>query len=347
MADGDPSGSITISKRAIRWTLLVGVLVVVVGGSAYALGRHSSSPSSGSTTPATTRTFTIPSGAMEPTLKIGDSVTVQSLGSGESLDRGAIIVFSRPPAEKCGGPIVNDLVKRIIGLPGETISLSGGYVYINGKRLNETWLPAPEQGITVAGPAGNNANFDVPLLSPLRRLLRYGRQPNRFVRQQVLGSGRGVPDRGQGRPLRIGPLLVVTAAVIGVAACSSSPSEPSSAPLTSAAATAPSTTTTAVPPTADQTATVQAGCKGLTAVNTAFSNGSGAIERMVDGSGSAGAAWAAVTDMDGVGGAEYRAIFRDTHVLLNDYRSSENGGDLSDAEADIGDLQTDCQNVGQ
>lgn len=59
------------------------------------------------------------------------------------------------------------------------------------------------------------------------------------------------------------------------------------------------------------------------------------------------AAWAAVTDMDGVGGAEYRAIFRDTHVLLNDYRSSENGGDLSDAEADIGDLQTDCQNVGQ
>jgi signal peptidase I len=159
MADRDPSGSITISKRAIRWSLLVVVLVLLVGGGAYALGRHSSSPSSGSTTPATTRTFTIPSGAMEPTLKIGDRVTVQSLGSGESLNRGAIIVFSRPPAENCGGPAVNDLVKRVIGLPGETISLSGGYVYINGKRLNETWLPAPEQGITVAGPGGNNANL--------------------------------------------------------------------------------------------------------------------------------------------------------------------------------------------
>ena len=141
------------------------VLVVLVGGGAYAFGRRSSSPSSDSTS-TTTRTFTIPSGAMEPTLKIGDTITVQRLGSGESLNRGDIIVFSRPPAENCGGPAVNDLVKRVIGLPGEMISLSNGYVYINGKRLNETWLPSSEQGITVAGPAGNNANLTHPYSVP-------------------------------------------------------------------------------------------------------------------------------------------------------------------------------------
>ena len=51
---------------------------------------------------------------------------------------------------------MNDLVKRVIGLPGDVVSVSGGYVYIDGKRLDETWLPASEQGVTVAGPAGNS-----------------------------------------------------------------------------------------------------------------------------------------------------------------------------------------------
>ena len=99
------------------------------------------------------QTFFIPSGSMEPTLQIGDRILVNKLSYHlHGVDRGDIVVFSRPPTENCGGPTVNDLVKRVIGLPGNIISLSGGYVYINGKRLDETWLPASEQGVTVAGP---------------------------------------------------------------------------------------------------------------------------------------------------------------------------------------------------
>jgi signal peptidase I len=113
------------------------------------------------------QTFFIPSGSMEPTLQIGDRILVNKLSYHlHGVDRGDIVVFSRPPTENCGGPEVNDLVKRVIGLPGDVISLSGGYVYIDGKRLDESWLPASEQGVTVAGPAGNNSNLARPYRVP-------------------------------------------------------------------------------------------------------------------------------------------------------------------------------------
>ena len=113
------------------------------------------------------QTFFIPSGSMEPTLQIGDRILVNKLSYHfHGVDRGNIVVFSRPPTENCGGPEVNDLVKRVIGLPGDVISLSGGYVYIDGKKLDESWLPASEQGITVAGPAGNTSNLARPYRVP-------------------------------------------------------------------------------------------------------------------------------------------------------------------------------------
>ena len=113
------------------------------------------------------QTFFIPSGSMEPTLQIGDRILVNKLSYHlHGVDRGDIVVFSRPPTENCGGPTVNDLVKRVIGLPGNVISVSGGYVYVNGKRLDETWLPASEQGVTVAGPAGNSWDLVRPYRVP-------------------------------------------------------------------------------------------------------------------------------------------------------------------------------------
>ena len=113
------------------------------------------------------QTFFIPSGSMEPTLQIGDRILVNKLSYHlHGVDRGDIVVFSRPPAENCGGPEVNDLVKRVIGLPGDVISVSSGYVYIDGRRLDESWLPASEQGITVAGPAGNSSNLAHPYRVP-------------------------------------------------------------------------------------------------------------------------------------------------------------------------------------
>src|SRR5271167_3315623 len=116
------------------------------------------------------QTFFIPSGSMEPTLNIGDRILVDKLAYHlHGVDRGNIVVFRRPADENCGGEPVADLVKRVIGLPGETISLtkgSKGYVMINGKRLDETWLPSSVQGMTFPGPAGPPYNLAKPYVIP-------------------------------------------------------------------------------------------------------------------------------------------------------------------------------------
>lgn len=99
-------------------------------------------------------TYSIPSGSMEPTLQVGDRIVVDKLSYHlHGVDRGNIIVFSTPPKEDCAGPPVANLVKRVIGLPGETISLSGGDVLINGRLLAEPWLPASQRGRTYPGPS--------------------------------------------------------------------------------------------------------------------------------------------------------------------------------------------------
>ncbi len=113
------------------------------------------------------QTFYIPSGSMEPTLHVGDRILVNKLSYElHGVGRGDIVVFSRPPNENCGGPEVNDLVKRVIGLPGELVSVTGGDVYINGHRLDEKWLPASEQGVTKPGPGGTTYSLQQPYRVP-------------------------------------------------------------------------------------------------------------------------------------------------------------------------------------
>jgi signal peptidase I len=111
--------------------------------------------------------YSIPSGSMEPTLKIGDRILVSKLSYDlHGVDRSNIVVFSTPPDEHCAGPPVSNLVKRVIGLPGEMVSLSRGHVYINGKLLPEPWLPTPTQKETFPGPSSKayalNHAFKVP-----------------------------------------------------------------------------------------------------------------------------------------------------------------------------------------
>jgi signal peptidase I len=113
-------------------------------------------------------TYFIPSPSMEPTLKKGDRIVVDKLSYAlHGVHRGDIVVFARPPDEHCGGPVVPDLVKRVLGLPGDTISLSGhGYVQIDGRRIDESWLPAPTQGTTYPGPPGTTYNLARPYRVP-------------------------------------------------------------------------------------------------------------------------------------------------------------------------------------
>jgi len=86
--------------------------------------------------------FSIPSGSMEPTLGINDRIEVQkAFFSWHDIREGEIVVFSHPPLDHCPGPSDDDLVKRVIALPGQTIYSSGNSIYVNGRLLVEPYLP--------------------------------------------------------------------------------------------------------------------------------------------------------------------------------------------------------------
>ncbi|MBR2783370.1 MAG: signal peptidase I [Firmicutes bacterium] len=92
-------------------------------------------------------TRSIPSSSMVPTIDPGDRVIMSRLSyrGDNSPERGDIVVFRAPEElnEK------DDLIKRVVALPGEEVQVSGGAVYINGQALNEPYLaetPAYEFG---------------------------------------------------------------------------------------------------------------------------------------------------------------------------------------------------------
>jgi signal peptidase I len=84
------------------------------------------------------QTFEVPTLSMFPTLQKGDRMLVLKVGY--TIDRGSILVFDQPPRDT-DDPDHEDLVKRVIGLPGNTIWSRGNSVYIDGKALSEPWLP--------------------------------------------------------------------------------------------------------------------------------------------------------------------------------------------------------------
>jgi signal peptidase I len=83
--------------------------------------------------------FVIPSESMVPALEVGDRVLVNksSYRLGEP-GRGDLVVFERPDR---GGADGADLIKRVVGLPGETIRASAGTVYVDDRPLGEDYLP--------------------------------------------------------------------------------------------------------------------------------------------------------------------------------------------------------------
>ncbi len=84
--------------------------------------------------------FYIPSGSMEPTLESNDRVLVNKLSYDlHDVHRGDVIVFELPP-DKVGADGIKDLIKRVIGLPGDVIESRDGTVYINDHALTEPYL---------------------------------------------------------------------------------------------------------------------------------------------------------------------------------------------------------------
>jgi signal peptidase I len=84
--------------------------------------------------------FYIPSESMEPLLERNDRVVVNKLTySFDDIGRGDVIVFAKPSTAPSGD--LADLIKRVVGLPGESIIIEDGSVFINGAPLDEPYLP--------------------------------------------------------------------------------------------------------------------------------------------------------------------------------------------------------------
>jgi signal peptidase I len=83
--------------------------------------------------------FYIPSDSMNPTLVQRDRVLVNKLSYHfHDVHRGDIVVFTRPPGEN--DPKIKDLIKRVIGLPGDTIEGRDGQILIDGRVLKESYV---------------------------------------------------------------------------------------------------------------------------------------------------------------------------------------------------------------
>jgi signal peptidase I len=89
--------------------------------------------------------YVVPTGSMVPTIRVHDHIIVDKLSYDiGSPQVGQIVVFHRVPADRGPGP--PDLVKRIIGLPGQWLrSGPHGEIFVNGKLLDQPWLTAKDR----------------------------------------------------------------------------------------------------------------------------------------------------------------------------------------------------------
>ena len=102
--------------------------------------------------------------SMEPTLHTGDAVFVEmiSVYTG-NFSRGDIITIDAKGMD--GYAHEENLIKRIVGLPGETIKIADGQVFINGELLDESdYLPAGT--MTYVGAEGQARGYDEITLGP-------------------------------------------------------------------------------------------------------------------------------------------------------------------------------------
>ena len=107
--------------------------------------------------------FYIPSLSMFPALHVGDRVLVNKLSyKVHDVNRGDIIVFERPASEAASD--IPDLIKRVVGLPGEEVVIEGGHVFIDGTQLPESYLP--DGTTTTADNAPNKCPRTAPCVVP-------------------------------------------------------------------------------------------------------------------------------------------------------------------------------------
>ena len=110
--------------------------------------------------------FSIPSASMVPQLEVGDRVLVSRVAYRlHDPNRGDIVVFDAPDAIPADDPLLEAiakdalesvglrepgddvLIKRVLGLPGETIAAQDGHLVVDGRMVEEPYLP---EGVVTA-----------------------------------------------------------------------------------------------------------------------------------------------------------------------------------------------------
>ena len=86
----------------------------------------------------------IPSESMQPTLEINDRLIVEKISYRfRNPQRGDVVVF-RPTEELKKQGYKEAFIKRVIGLPGDTVEVKNDKVLVNGKELPEQYIYVPE-----------------------------------------------------------------------------------------------------------------------------------------------------------------------------------------------------------
>ncbi len=167
--------------------------------------------------------FRIPSGSMIPTLMVGDWLFVNKMAYGPHIPfthsslpgyhtpvHQDVVVFESPYQADNAPDFTPTLVKRLIGLPGDTLYMRGGVLYINGLEQHQgfgadknykgnpdatdpdfDWQHTIEVKTSRFGapPAAADARQLGAAAHPARSLLDDGRQPVLLEGQPVLGRG--------------------------------------------------------------------------------------------------------------------------------------------------------------
>jgi signal peptidase I len=129
--------------------------------------------------------ITVTSDSMAPWLEPGDSVWMDTrTAGGQGVARGDVVVFA-DPGDWSGAGAPPLLVKRVVGLPGETIACcdAAGRVLVGGEPLEEDYLPEGTRGSTLA--------FDVVVPAGEVWLMGDHRTSSRDSRLHELAGGHG------------------------------------------------------------------------------------------------------------------------------------------------------------
>ena len=104
------------SILSIIWSWIWSFIVafIIVGGVYFFLGRP----------------FTVSGASMYPTLHNGDRMVLSKIGDIHRFD----VVILKAPDENV------EYIKRVIGMPGDTVEMKSGVLYINGKKVDQPFI---------------------------------------------------------------------------------------------------------------------------------------------------------------------------------------------------------------